>query len=109
MQNQQFNEDKAELDAHFEARVQSYIELGETPEQALISATKKFGATDSVARELWWRRVWRSPMTGGVVCAGLYFLVVAFVKAPWTHFSLYFFYAVYVWLWQRGVRALRRS
>lgn len=50
--NQQFEEDRAELEAHFQARVQAYIELGETPEQAVRSARQKFGEMQTTLEEL---------------------------------------------------------
>jgi hypothetical protein len=66
---QRFDEDRAELEAHFAERLQAYIELGETPEQAKISALKKFGETEAVMRKLQRQRVLNSPILWAVVCA----------------------------------------
>ena len=65
--NQQYDEDKKELEAHFEARVQSYVELGESPEQAVASAREKFGETETLVRELSWQQWLRSPIIAAVV------------------------------------------
>jgi len=51
------DEDRAELEAHFQERVQAYIELGETPEQAEISAVAKFGEVEATLKELRRQRV----------------------------------------------------
>lgn len=97
MQNQQFNEDQRELEAHFAERVQAYIELGETPEQAAISARQKFGETESVLRELRYQKALRSPITWGLISAGLYLVTIATTRAAWTPMSFFFFYALYLW------------
>jgi hypothetical protein len=75
MQNQQRNEDQRELEAHFAERVQAYIELGETPEQAVLSARQKFGETEAVLKELQYQRRLRRPVTIGVL-SGLSWLVI---------------------------------
>lgn len=62
MQNQRFEEDRLELEAHFAERVQAYIELGETPEQALQSARAKFGERTPVLHALHRRRLLRHPV-----------------------------------------------
>ena len=92
-----FNEDQAELEAHFTERVQAYLELGETPEEALLSAQEKFGETERVLSELRWQRLRRSPILWGLICAGGYLLLVTFVKASWTYWTLYLYYQLYVW------------
>ncbi|MBB6049407.1 permease prefix domain 1-containing protein [Armatimonas rosea] len=91
------DEDKAELEAHLAERVQAYIELGETPEQAALSAREKFGETETVLRELRWQGLRRSPILWGLLCAGGYLLLVSLVKAPWTFYTLYAYYQLYVW------------
>ncbi len=50
--NRRFDEDRAELEAHFAECVQAYRELGETPEQAAVSALQKFGEQEAVFQEL---------------------------------------------------------
>ena len=67
--NQRFDEDRAELEAHFAERIAAYIELGETPEQAEISAREKFGETEAVRRALRRRRVLHSPLIWALVSA----------------------------------------
>jgi hypothetical protein len=62
MRQKYTDEDRLELEAHFAERVQAYIELGETPEQALISARAKFGEHMPVLRELHRRRLLRHPL-----------------------------------------------
>ena len=69
MMNQRFDEDRAELEAHFAERVQAYIELGETPEQAKISALQKFGETEMVRRKLRSQRILHSPLLWAIGCA----------------------------------------
>jgi hypothetical protein len=54
--------DRSELEAHIAERVQAYIELGETPEQAALSAYKKFGVMETVLRQLRWQRALRAPL-----------------------------------------------
>ena len=92
-----FNEDQAELEAHFTERVQAYIELGETTEQAIISARDKFGETEIVLRELRWQGLRRSPILWGLICAVGYLLLVTFIKAPWTFYTFFAYYQLYVW------------
>jgi hypothetical protein len=53
------DEDQVELDVHFAERVQAYLEIGETSEQAQISARQKFGEVKAVRRELLWRKALR--------------------------------------------------
>ena len=65
--NQQFEEDRAELDAHLAERVRAYIELGETPEQAEVSAREKFGEVKTVVHALYWQRARRSPVAIGTL------------------------------------------
>ncbi|MCX6365238.1 MAG: hypothetical protein NTX57_00795 [Armatimonadetes bacterium] len=77
--------------------MQAYLELGETPDQALVSAREKFGETEIVLRELRWQGLRRSPILWGLVCAGGYLLLVALVKAPWTYWILFGYYLLYVW------------
>lgn len=98
---QRFEEDRAELEAHFAERVQAYIELGETPEQAQLSAREKFGQTETVIRTLRWQRVTNSPLFWGVLCASSNLLFAALFKSLWgiSFFSLT--YAVYLWKTQR--------
>ena len=82
--NQKFqNDDRLELEAHFAERVQAYIEIGETPEQALISAREKFGETKAVVRELKWQKALRSPLTSGVICAMIHLVMAVLTKSPW--------------------------
>jgi hypothetical protein len=72
------DEDRLELEAHFAERVQAYLELGETPEQALRSAQEKFGKAEGVLTELRLQREVRRPlMIGGL--AGLCWLATAAV------------------------------
>ncbi|MBB6049406.1 permease prefix domain 1-containing protein [Armatimonas rosea] len=78
MQNQRFNEDQVELEAHLAERIQAYVELGETPEQALVSAREKFGETEVVLKELRLQRNRRHPVAIGAL-AGLCWLAVAAV------------------------------
>lgn len=79
MQNQQFrDEDRAELEGHFAERLQAYVELGETPEQAVLSARAKFGETEAVVRELHWQRIVRQPLQIGML-AGVSWLAYAAV------------------------------
>lgn len=78
MQQKLRDEDKAELEAHFAERVQAYIELGETPEQALLSAREKFGETDQALQELKQQRARRHPVVIGGL-AGLCWLATAAV------------------------------
>lgn len=66
--NQRFDEDRAELEAHLAERVRAYVELGETPEQAALSAYEKFGDIRSELRKLLWRRRLRSPFA--TACVG---------------------------------------
>lgn len=77
---QQFNEDRAELEAHFYERVQAYVELGETPEQAKISAVAKFGETEVVLGQLRRRRARQSPVFWGAVFATGYILLTILGK-----------------------------
>ncbi|WP_309709858.1 permease prefix domain 1-containing protein [Armatimonas sp.] len=91
------DEDRAELEAHFAERMQAYVELGETPEQAQISAREKFGETERVLKELRWQGLRRSPILWGLICAGCYLLLVTCVKAPWTYGMLFGYYQLYVW------------
>ena len=72
------DEDQVELEAHFAERMQAYIELGETPEQAQLSAREKFGETEAVLKELKRQRAQRHPVAIGVL-AGLSWLAVAAV------------------------------
>jgi hypothetical protein len=81
MQNQRFNEDQVELDAHFAERVQAYIELGETPQQAHISATEKFGETETVARELRQQKHLRSPLAVAFLGALIWFALTTIAFA----------------------------
>ncbi len=97
MQNQRFEDDQAELEAHFAERVHAYLELGETPEQAQLSAREKFGETETVMRELRWQGLRRSPILWGLFSAGGYLLLVALVKAPWTYWMLFPCYQLVVW------------
>lgn len=76
MQNQRFEEDRAELEAHFAERVKAYLELGETQEQAEASAREKFGATEPVLRELLWQKTLRHPVAIGIL-GGLCWLALA--------------------------------
>jgi hypothetical protein len=78
MTQKQLDEDTTELEAHFQERVHAYIELGETPEQAVLSARTKFGQTEAVARELHYQRRLRRPATIGAL-AGIAWLVTAAV------------------------------
>ena len=89
--------DQAELEAHFAARVQSYIELGETQEQARVSATEKFGETEQVLKTLRWQQLRHHPILWGVLCAGGYLLLVSRVHAPWTYGMLFCYYQLFVW------------
>ena len=98
MQNQKLlDEDRMELEAHFAERVQAYLELGESPKQALISAREKFGETERVLSELRWQGLRHSPILWGLVCASGYLLLVTCVKASWTYWALYLYYQLYVW------------
>jgi hypothetical protein len=106
MKNQQFEEDKFELEMHFQERVRAYVELGETPEQAELSAREKFGETEAVVRELRWQRVLRSPIFWGLICAAVYLLATVLVKAPWVSVAFFFSYALYLW---RADRTPRRD
>ena len=94
---QQFKEDRAELEAHFADRVQAYVELGETPEQANLSAQEKFGETDTVMRKLRWQAVLRSPIAWGLVCATGYIFTTAFWKTAAVESLFLLAYAVYLW------------
>lgn len=67
------DEDRLELEAHFAERVQAYIELGETPQQALISAREKFGETEMVVQELRQQRALRSPLVVAALGALVWF------------------------------------
>ncbi|WP_309709855.1 permease prefix domain 1-containing protein [Armatimonas sp.] len=78
MQNQRFEDDQAELEAHFAERVQAYLELGETPEQAQLSAREKFGDLETLKRQLCWQRMRRHPVIIGAL-AGLCWLATAVV------------------------------
>lgn len=79
MQNQRFrDEDRLELEAHFAERVQAYIELGETREQAERSAREKFGEPEHVLKELRHQRELRRPVALGAL-AGLCWLATAAV------------------------------
>ena len=91
------DEDRAELEMHFAERVQAYIELGETPEQAQLSATEKFGETEQVLKTLHGQGLRRSPILWGLICAGGYLLLVSQVHAPWTYWMLFCYYQLYVW------------
>jgi hypothetical protein len=64
-------EDRTELDAHLAERVQAYIELGETPEQAEISAREKFGETETVVRDVLAEGSALSDRVGLDLCDGL--------------------------------------
>ena len=95
MQDQKHaEEDRTELEAHFGERVQAYIELGETPEQALQSAHEKFGERAPVLRELQRRRWLRHPLfvvvSAGVGWLGLWALLgvpMLAILARWQHDS----------------------
>jgi hypothetical protein len=77
MQKQKFLDgDRLEIEAHFAERVQAYVELGETPEQALQSAHEKFGETKVVLKELRLQRNLRRPVVIGAL-AGLCWLATA--------------------------------
>lgn len=78
MQNQRFEEDQVELEAHFAERMQAYLELGETPDQALVSAREKFGETEALLKELKQQRARRHPVAIGAL-AGLCWLAMATV------------------------------
>jgi len=93
---QRFSEDRVELEAHFADRVQSYIELGETPEQARISAAEKFGETESVVRELERRKLMQSPIVRAAIWAVGYMLLLFVFKAAWERTMLTSIYAMYV-------------
>ena len=85
MQDQKFrDEDQLELEAHFVARVQSYIELGETPEQALLSAREKFGAVETALREVGTQCRLRHPLvyTSVALLATVIYLPLSWV-VPW--------------------------
>jgi hypothetical protein len=97
MRQQLRDEDRLELEAHFAERVQAYIELGETPEQAALSAREKFGETEQVLQELRWQGLRRSPILWGLLCAGGYLLLVSLVKAPWTSWMFFSYYLLFVW------------
>jgi len=101
--NQRFDEDRAELEAHFAARVQAYIELGETPEQAKISALQKFGETEAVMRTLRRQRVLHSRVLWAVVCASGS-LVITYLSKHYAHQEVWITssipslcYALYFW------------
>ena len=86
------DEDKAELEAHFSQRVHAYVELGESPEQALASARAKFGETEAVVRELHWQRTMRQPLKIGMLagvswlgCAVVLHLLTGWMVAPVMH------------------------
>lgn len=95
--NQRFDENRAELEAHFKERVQAYIELGESPEQANISAREKFGETKAIVRELRSQAVLRSPIPWAIFCAMGYILFTAFTKSAWSGPAFSFVYALYLW------------
>lgn len=69
---QHFDEDRAEIDAHFAERVQAYVELGETQAQAEASAREKFGEVEPIVRQLGWQRVRQHPMTIGALAGCLW-------------------------------------
>jgi hypothetical protein len=48
-------ERRAEMKTHFESLIAAYIELGDTPEQAIAKAFQQFGNSRSVQQE--WKRV----------------------------------------------------
>jgi hypothetical protein len=78
MNQKLLDEDRRELEAHFAERVQAYIELGETPEEALISAREKFGQTEAVVQELHQQRTMRSPLVVASLGALLWFALTTF-------------------------------
>ena len=101
--NQRFDEDRAELEQHFADRVQAYIELGDTPEQARLAALEKFGETEAVMRQLRRRRATRSPLLWAAVCASSS-IVIALVSKHAIHQSAWIssmlpsmVYAIYFW------------
>ena len=113
MLKQRFDEDRAELEAHFAERVQAYVELGETPEQARASAREKFGETEAVMQELRWQRVVRSPITSGIVSAVGYLLVTVICKHAGINLSLWgsavfsMTYTLYLWKAPRRCKRAR--
>jgi hypothetical protein len=62
MQNQRFDEDRAELEAHFAERVQVYVDLGQPLEQAQASAREKFGNPERYLQQLRLRRYLLRPL-----------------------------------------------
>jgi len=111
-----FDEDKAELEAHFAERVRAYVELGETPEQAALSAQEKFGETETVMRELRWqhrRRSFRSPIAGGLIFAAGFLLITALCKhiglhhQDWADWLFTLTYSLYLWQATRKSRCVR--
>jgi hypothetical protein len=97
MRQKHADEDRLELEAHLAERVRAYIELGETPEQAAISARAKFGETERVLKELRWQQLRRSPILWGALSALGYVLLVGVVHKPWTLYTLFLFYQLYLW------------
>ena len=55
--NRRFDEDRAEMEAHFRERVRAYLELGESPEEAEASARRKFGDLEESLRAVRRHRV----------------------------------------------------
>lgn len=101
--NQRFDEDRAELEAHIADRVQAYIELGDTPEQARIAALAKFGETEVVLKQLHRQRIARSHLVWAGVCA-TGSIVLAYVSKHFPHQPGWIasmlpslVYAVYFW------------
>ena len=84
--NQRFEEDRAEIEAHFADRVNAYIELGETPEQAQLSALEKFGEKEIVIQQLRKQSILKSPTSWSVVCA-VGIIVSALIGKHYFHFS----------------------
>ena len=97
MNQKLLDEDLRELEAHFAERVQAYFELGETPEQAVISAREKFGETERALGELQRQRLRHSPILWGLISAGGYLLLVSVVKAPWTSWMFFGYYLLFAW------------
>jgi len=106
--NQRLEEDRAELEAHFAERVQAYIELGETPEQAKDSALKKFGQTETVIRKLRQQRILNSRILWAAVTAAGILMITYFGKRSAHQYGWInamfpsLFYALFLW---KGPRA----
>ena len=99
---QRFNEDQAEVQAHFAERVQAYVELGETPEQAIVSAREKFGETRVVMRTLQRQRVWNSPIAWALACAVAQILAAALTHNFWIS-------SIFTVVWLSMGRRLRKK